>query len=78
MANPDDLLLEVQGWGSPTTLLRGRAGAEEIQLAAALCVRYSDAPGQAAVSYGAIGHGVPSTTMHVAPVEEASLRAMRV
>ena len=78
LAKSDDLLLEVRGWGSPTTLLRGRAGAGEIQLAAALCVRYSDAPGQAAVTCVAIGHAVPSTTMDVAPMDEASLQAMRI
>jgi hypothetical protein len=39
-----DILLEVQDWGSPVTLLRGQASEREIHLAAAITVRYSDAP----------------------------------
>lgn len=49
LARPGDLLLEVGDWGSPTTLLRGSSGEDEIRLAASMTVRYSDAPGRAAV-----------------------------
>jgi predicted ribosome quality control (RQC) complex YloA/Tae2 family protein len=43
VAQPDDLLLEVQGVGSPTTLLRGRASEREIRFVAAITAHYSDA-----------------------------------
>jgi tRNA-specific 2-thiouridylase len=49
LARPNDLLFEVKDWGSPTTLLRGPAGEDEIRLAASMTVHYSDAPGRAAV-----------------------------
>jgi tRNA-specific 2-thiouridylase len=44
LAKEGDILFEVQGWGSPITLLRGQANEKEIHLAAAITVRYSDAP----------------------------------
>ena len=42
-ARSDDLLLEVQGTGSPTTLLRGQASEWEIRFVAAITAHYSDA-----------------------------------
>ena len=45
LARPDDALLEVPGWGSPLTVLRGSPEGDERQTAAALTARYSDAPG---------------------------------
>jgi tRNA-specific 2-thiouridylase len=44
LAREGDILFEVQDWGSPVTLLRGQTSEREIQLAAAITVRYSDAP----------------------------------
>ena len=44
LAREGDILFEVQDWGSPVTLLRGQTSEREIHLAAAITVRYSDAP----------------------------------
>ncbi|MFB0535632.1 MAG: hypothetical protein ACETWR_11690 [Anaerolineae bacterium] len=44
LAKEGDTLFEVQDWASPVTLLRGQAGERETLLAAAITVRYSDAP----------------------------------
>ena len=53
LAQEGDLLFEVQGVGSPVTLLRGAADEEAIRLAAAITARYSDArAAQVAVHYG--------------------------
>ena len=55
LAKEGDILFEVQGWGSPVTLLRGQVGERETHLAAAITVRYSDAPTEASevmVRYG--------------------------
>ncbi len=43
LARKDDVLFEVKGCGSPTTLLRGEVGKAEMHLAAAITARYSDA-----------------------------------
>jgi tRNA U34 2-thiouridine synthase MnmA/TrmU len=40
---PDDYLLWVEGYGSPMAVVQGIAGDEALELAASLCVRYSDA-----------------------------------
>jgi hypothetical protein len=54
-----DILFEVQGWGSPVTLLRGQASEKEIHLAAAITVRYSDAPVVRQGSPQAVRRGSP-------------------
>ncbi len=38
-----DILLRVEGYGSPLTVVRGRSSEEAVALAAAICARYSDA-----------------------------------
>jgi tRNA U34 2-thiouridine synthase MnmA/TrmU len=43
LADPDDYLLRVEGFGSPITIILGKATEEAIYLAASLCARYSDA-----------------------------------
>jgi len=43
LADRDDIRLKVEGFGSPITLIRGKATHETINLAASLCARYSDA-----------------------------------
>ena len=45
LAETGDVLLEVPGWGSPLTVLRGSSERGELLTAAALTARYSDAPG---------------------------------
>jgi tRNA-specific 2-thiouridylase len=77
LARPDDVLFEVQGWGSPITLLRGEIGAEACALAAAITARYSDAPGRAAVSYGPANQTLLNRT-YASPLGEGALQALRI
>ena len=77
LARPKDLFLEVQGWGSPITLLRGDTGVQEIRLAATITVRYSDAPGLAAVQWGQAGQ-MPSNGIHAMPPSEETLQVLRI
>jgi tRNA U34 2-thiouridine synthase MnmA/TrmU len=43
LSGPDDYIFDVPGYGSPLTLILGKATDGDIALAAALCARYSDA-----------------------------------
>jgi tRNA U34 2-thiouridine synthase MnmA/TrmU len=43
LADPDDHILRVEEFGSPTTVILGIATDEAISIAASLCARYSDA-----------------------------------
>jgi tRNA-specific 2-thiouridylase len=43
LATDQDILLKVNGYGSPLTLVSGEVNQEALKVAAALCVRYSDA-----------------------------------
>ncbi len=43
LANSDDYILHVEGYGSPVTLIEGRASGTALVVAASLCARYSDA-----------------------------------
>lgn len=43
LAGAEDYRLQVEGYGSPVTLISGRATDEALTLAASLCARYSDA-----------------------------------
>lgn len=43
IADADDCILRVEGYGSPITLIRGKRTEEALAVAASLCARYSDA-----------------------------------
>jgi tRNA-specific 2-thiouridylase len=77
LARPEDLLLQVQGWVGPTTLLRGEAGANETRLSAAITVRYSDAPGLATMHCRQAGQA-PLNEIHAMPVSEGALQSLRI
>lgn len=51
-AEEKDLLMEVVGFGSPITLLKGSRNEEDVKMAAAVCVRYSNYKGKAEVRIG--------------------------
>ena len=74
------ILFEVQGWGSPITLLRGQANEKEIHLAAAITVRYSDAPSEK--SEVVVRYGLDYTTLdgilQASSLNEDQLVALRV
>ena len=78
LARRGDLLFEVQGWGSPVTLLRGEAGEEEMRIAAAITARYSDAQGgEVEVHYGTDCAALSETTL-VSPSGEDELARLRI
>jgi hypothetical protein len=75
-----DILLEVQNWGSPVTLLRGQASEREIQLAAAITVRYSDAPAEKSeveVRYG-LDYATLDGILRASSLKEDQLAGLRV
>lgn len=78
LARSGDVLLEVPGVGSPLVLLRGETLAKDLEIAAAITARYSDAVGpDVVVAYGPAG-GDLDQKMGVRPIEEAQLVALRV
>jgi tRNA U34 2-thiouridine synthase MnmA/TrmU len=88
LAKEGDILFEVQGWGSPITLLRGQAGERETHLAAAITVRYSDAPAvrrgspQAEKSEVVVRYGLDYATLdgilRASSLKEDQLAGLRV
>lgn len=77
LARSGDLLLEVESWGSPTTLVRGPTGESEVGLAASMTVRYSDAPGRAVVRCR-VPEAERSWDVDADPAGEAMLDALRL
>ncbi|MEF9475787.1 MAG: 7-cyano-7-deazaguanine synthase [Candidatus Mariimomonas ferrooxydans] len=49
LTDSDDYILHVEGYGSPVTLIEGRASGAALVVAASLCARYSDAKNLAEV-----------------------------
>jgi len=47
-AQEEDLLMEVVGFGSPLTMLKGNYTEEEVKIAASICARYSDCDSKSA------------------------------
>jgi hypothetical protein len=78
LAKEGDILFEVQGWGSPITLLRGEAGVEEISLAAAITARYSDAQGAEVAVHCGTNYATLSEAMLVSPLAEDELTRLRI
>jgi tRNA U34 2-thiouridine synthase MnmA/TrmU len=78
LARQGDLLFEVNGCGSPVTLLRGEAGERNIHLTAAITARYSDAQDdEVEVHYG-IDSAALSKVVFVTPLGEDELTALRI
>jgi len=78
LARPEDQLLEVQRWSSPITLVRGDASAQEIQLAASITVRYSDAPGGPATVSCGPANQASVDRLDAWPLQETSLQTLRI
>lgn len=72
-----DILLRVEGYGSPLTLIRGRASEEAVALAASLCARYSDAKGLPRVAVSATAAG-GSYVLNAAPAAQDVVEAHRI
>jgi len=84
LARKDDFLFEVKGCGSPITLLRGKVGAEEIRLAAAITAHYSDARGEdnkrehkVTVYYG-VDYAALEEAISLSPLRQEELARMRI
>lgn len=72
-------MFEVEGRGSPVTILRGEAGEKEIRLAAAITARYSDARAESQVSvHWGSNHKALDKVMSVRPLEEGELAELRL
>ncbi len=78
LAREGDLLLEVRGWGSPVTLLRGPADTTTIAAAAAITARYSDAPGPQVVVHYGFPYPHLEHTVTVAPASPEQLDTWRI
>jgi tRNA U34 2-thiouridine synthase MnmA/TrmU len=81
LARQGDSLFEVKGCGSPVTLLRGEAGADEeaeIRLAAAITARYSDAQGSEVEVHHGTDYTALSEAILVTPVGEGELTRLRI
>jgi hypothetical protein len=78
LAQDGDHLFEVKGFGSPITLLRGRADEGGIRLVAAITARYSDADGdEVQVTYGR-RYAALSESISVSPAPEDTLAELRL
>jgi hypothetical protein len=72
-----DVLLRVEGYGSPLTMVRGRASEEAVALAAALCARYSDARGLPLVGVSVTQSG-DCHVLNVAPASQDIIERYRL
>jgi len=72
-----DLLLKVEGFPGPTGLLPLAAGEDSITLGAAICARYSDAPGDRPVEVR-IRSAREIRKVRVVPAEPASIDQLRI
>ncbi|MEE8391542.1 MAG: 7-cyano-7-deazaguanine synthase [Anaerolineae bacterium] len=78
LARQGDLLFEVKNYGSPITLLRGKADEGESVLAAAITARYSDAEGDVVqVSWGTDCAALNKIILTL-PLEEDELTQLRI
>jgi len=78
LARGADFRFEVEGCGSPVTLLRGGAGEREIHLAAAMTARYSDAEGDGVLVHYGTDHTIPSQAILTSPLGDAELSRLRI
>lgn len=77
LAMAGDSVLYVESAGSPMVLIGAGASEDDINTAAALCARYSDAKSQPAVTV-TVRLGSVERAMDVAPAEEVSVRQLMV
>jgi len=78
LARQGDILFEVKGYGSPVTLLRGKAGEEDIRLAAAITARYSDAQSPEVLVHYGVDYAALGELISVSPLVEAELKKLRI
>ena len=74
---PDDYLLKVEGWGSPTTVVLGNPTETAVSLAASFCARYSDA-GKLPEVIVAVTRNNEKHYLKVRPADDEVLRQYRI
>lgn len=77
LAARDDCLLRVDGVGSPVTLVTGEITDHALQVAASLCVRYSDAKKRAEAEVLVQRHG-DSSKLTASPAVTALIESLRI
>ncbi|NOX20808.1 MAG: hypothetical protein GXO99_06070 [Nitrospirae bacterium] len=73
-----DLMMRVDGVGSPITVMRGTPGSDEIRLAASMTARYSDAKRQPQVTVTVFNKEGLLYKIDVQPAEDALLDRYRI
>lgn len=77
LARPQDILFRFETVPGPTALLTGDASEDDVQLAAALCARYSDVPPGEAAVVSVVRSGRPGM-MEARRADEATVERLRV
>jgi len=77
LIGPDDYILTVEGFGSPTTVILGTPTDDAITFAASLCARYSDAKKLPEVTV-AIRKSGQKYYVHVSPARDEVIKNYRI
>lgn len=77
LADPDDIMMRVEGCGSPTVVLLGNVTDEAIGLAASICARYSDDKRKPEVKV-AVSKGAVNYYLTVKPADDDVLDEYRI
>ena len=77
LAGHDGVILDVEGYGSPTTVVLGEGTDEALALAASICARYSDAKHLPRVTV-AVWQGVDKHHVIAEPASDAVINAFRI
>jgi len=77
IADPDDIMMRVEGCGSPNVMILGNVTDEAIELAASMCARYSDAKNSPEVRV-TVTKGDETYHLTVKPAENAVLDKYRI
>jgi len=76
LATDEDVLLKVEGYGSPLTLVSGQINREALKVAASLCARYSDARNNFSVDVTDVNH--PGFVLTVSGAGDELIDALRI
>ncbi|MEW6066695.1 MAG: hypothetical protein AB1610_00120 [Nitrospirota bacterium] len=77
LAGNEDSLLQVEGYGSPLTLITGQATDEILRVAASICARYSDAKKLSEVEV-VIMNGDNTVSLRVSPADNEMIEDLRI
>ena len=77
LADPDDVMMRVEGCGSPTVVLLGNVTDEAIEFAASICARYSDADKKHDVKVK-VTKGDETNYLMVKPIDDTVLEEYRI